>query len=144
MTTVKIVDALKSYLKTYSGIGSSGVVMVDFLSGQPTEYAISPQPGPVIVRECIDGRSERQFAFALQMMAYTADDAARIANNGFLEAVATWFESQTKAGTFPTLNSNQHPTKMEATTQPFLFQAGESGASVYQMTCVLLYDQDAP
>jgi hypothetical protein len=77
-------------------------------------------------------------------MALTADDATRITNSGFFEALSDWMESQTEAGTFPTLNSNQHPTKIEATTQPFLFQNGESESAIYQMTCRLSYDQDKP
>lgn len=142
MTT--ILSAIKTYIKTYSGIGANGVVMVDHLSGNPNEYAIIPQPGEKIVTEFISGSSDRQFPFALQMMAYTADDATRMANNGFFEAVSDWFESQTNAGTFPTLNSNQHPTKIEATATPFLYQEGESDISVYQMSCALLYHQDKP
>ncbi|RPJ29447.1 MAG: hypothetical protein EHM33_00950 [Chloroflexi bacterium] len=144
MTTVVISEAVKTYLKTYSGIGSSAVVLVDYLSGNPSEYAVSQQPGTVVLETYLTGATERQFNFALQMMAYTADDAARIANSGFFEGVAAWLESQSEAGTFPTLNTNQHPTDIRATGQPFLYQQGESETAIYQMNCALLYDQDAP
>jgi len=142
MTT--IINALKTYIKTYSGIGASGVVMVDFLSGVPDEFAISPQPSNKIVEQYIDGRSVRQFSFAFQMMASTADEAKRLTNNGFYEGISDWFESQTIAGTLPTLNSNQHPTLIEALSQPALFQQGESNTGIYSMQCRLEYDQDKP
>lgn len=142
MTT--ILEAVKTYIKTYTGIGSDGVLLADYLSGEVGEFAISPQPGAKIVESYIEGGSVRQFTFALQMMAMTADEATRLVNEGFFEGVADWFESQTIAGTLPTLNNNQHPTLIEATSQPFLYQQGESEVAIYQMTCRLQYDQDAP
>jgi hypothetical protein len=142
--TTTIIAALKTYIQTYSGIGASGVLMVDFLSGNPGEFCISPQPGEKIITRYVDNSSLRQFPFAFQMMAYSADEATRMANNGFYEGISDWFESQTLAGTLPTLNTNQHPALIEATSQPFLFQQGESGTAVYQMNCRLEYDQDKP
>lgn len=141
--TITIIAALKTYIKTYSGM-SDGLVLVDALSGNDTEYAIVPLPGNKIIEEYIDGGSLRQFPFALQMMALTPDDATRIENQGFFEGVSDWFESQTKSGTFPTLNSNQHPEEIEATSQPFLYQQGESETAIYQLSCALTYKQDAP
>jgi hypothetical protein len=142
--TTTILAALNTYIKTYPAIGSSGVVMVDYLSGNPNEFAISPQPGNKIVEKFIDGGSTREFPFAFQMMAYTADEATRLANSGFYEALSDWFESQTEAGILPTLNANQTPLTIEAISQPFLFQQGESEIAIYQMTCKLTYEQAKP
>jgi hypothetical protein len=144
--TTTILAALQTYIKTYSGIGSNGIVLVDALNGNPNEFSISPQPGVRIIETDIAGGSTRQFNFALQMIALTADDATRLANSGFFEGVADWFESQTLAGVFTglTLNSNQHPTIIEAVSQPFLYQQGESETAIYQMTCRIEYDQDKP
>jgi hypothetical protein len=142
MTTIIILEALKTFIKTYSGIGANGVVLADYLSGKPNEFAISPQPGNKIVEKYINGGSVRQFSFALQMTVFTADEAVRITNNGFYEGISDWFESQTLAGTLPTLNTNQHPTLIEALSQPALFQQGESETGIYSMQCRLEYDQD--
>ena len=142
--TTTVLAALQTYIKTYSGIGSSTAVMVDYLDDTPNAFAISPQPGNPIVEKYINGASVRQFSFAFQMMVFTVDDAVRLTNNGFYEGISAWFESQTLAGTLPTLNNNQHPTVIEATSQPALFQQGESGTGIYSMQCRLEYDQDAP
>ncbi len=141
--TTTIIAALKTYIKTYSGV-SGGLVLVDALTGNTNEYAIVPLPGSKLIEGYVDGGSLRQFPFALQMMAYTADDIARIENNGFFEGVSDWLESQTNNDTLPTLNSNQHPERIESTSQPFLYQQGESETAIYQMSCNLIYKQDKP
>jgi hypothetical protein len=142
MTT--ILDAVKTYIKTYGSLDSNAAVLVDYLGQSPTQYAIVPVPGTKILEKYIDGGSRREFPFSFQSMESTANELERIANNGFFEAFADWLESQTNANVLPTLNANQHPTIIEATGWGYLFQQGESDTGIYSIQCRLEYEQDRP
>jgi len=141
MATPSNIAAVQDYIEAYSGLAANAPVWVDFLGPNPTEYAIVPLPGRVIVEEYINGGSSREFAFAFQSVESTADDLNRLASSGFYEAFSEWLESQTEAGAFPTLASGRTPEKIEAVGQGFLFRQGESSTGVYQITCKLTYEQ---
>jgi len=144
MTVTTIIDAVQTYLKTYSGLASGAPVWVDFLGQSPTEYGIIPLPGARIVETYIDGSSIREFPFAFQSTESTADDLERFENNGFYETFADWLESQTLAGALPTMESGKTAEKIEALGWGFLFQQGESQTGIYQIQCKLTYKQNAP
>jgi len=116
---------------------------VDYLGQNPTEYSIVPLAGARIIEKYLDGGSLREFPFAFQAMLYTADDATRLENNGFFEAFSDWLDSQTEAGTLPTLASGKTPIKIEALGWGYLFQEGESGTGIYNVQCRLEYEQAA-
>jgi len=139
-----IIDAVKTYIKTYGSLDSNAAVLVDFLGNTPTQYAINPLPGAKVIESYITGASLREFPFSFQSMESTADELERLSNNGFFEAFSDWLESQTLAETFPTLNANQHPILIEATSWGYLFQQGESDTGIYSIQCRLQYEQDAP
>ena len=142
--TTTIIAALETYIKTYTNLKSGAPVLTDFLNKNPTQYSIVPQGGERVTEWNIDYSSEREYAFAFQSMFSTADEADRLANNGFYEVLADWFDSQTQAGTLPTLNSNQHPVAIQTTSWGFLFDQSESTTGVYQILCKLIFDQDKP
>ena len=135
-----ILSAIQTYIKTYSAV-SGAAVLVDFLASSPTQYAISPMPGTRIVESYINGGSLREFPFAFQSMESTADDLERLENIGFYEAFADWLETQSLAGTLPTLGAKQTAEKIEALNWAYLYEQGESSTGVYQITCKLTYTQ---
>lgn len=139
MTT--IISALRTYLLTYSALKTGAPLWVDYLGPTPTQYAIVPLAGPIILEAYIDGGSSRAFPFAFQSMESTADDLVRLENNGFYEAFQAWLASQTLAGSLPTLDTGMTPTAIEATGWSYLFEEGESDTGIYQIQCRLLYDQ---
>ena len=94
-----------------------------------------------IVESYINGGSLREFPFAFQSMASTADDLERLQNIGFYEAFADWLETQSLAGTLPTLGAKQTAEKIEALNWAYLYEQGESSTGVYQITCKLTYTQ---
>jgi len=142
--TTTIIAALETYLKTYTSLKSGAPVLTDFLSKNPTQYSVVPQGGERVTEYNIDYSSEREYAFAIQSMESTADELNRLANSGFYESLADWFEQQTQNGNLPTLNSNQHPVAIQATSWGFLFEQSESTTGIYQVTAKLIFDQDAP
>ena len=137
-----IISAVKTYLLTYSNLKANAPMWVDFLGPIPTEYVIIPLPGTKIIEQYLDGSSLREFPFAFQSMESTADELERLDNNGFYEALSDWFETQTEAGSFPTLASGKTATKIEALSWAFLYEQGQSSTGVYQIQCKLTYQQD--
>jgi hypothetical protein len=136
-----VLTALKTYLATYNGLESGAPLSVDFLGARPTGYAIIPLPGAKIIEKYLDGGSLREFPFAIQSMFSTVDEAERLENSGFYEALSDWFETQTLADTLPTLASGKTATIIEALGWGFLYEQGQSDTGVYQISCKLTYEQ---
>ncbi len=136
---MSIISGIQAFIKTYTGLSNIGV-WIDKV-GPDIEVGIIPIPGSRVVEENIDGSSTREYPFALQTCALTADDAARLDNSEFFEEFSDWLESQTLAGTFPTLGSKQTATKIETTSSGALYEQGDSGIAIYQIICKLTYEQ---
>lgn len=141
---MSIIDDVRTYMATYSGLVSGAGLFVDHLPKEPTQYAVMPLPGGGITEHYLDNSSRREFLFAFQSMESTADDPQRIANHAFLESLSEWLEAQNKAGTLPTLDTGKTAEEIEAVGQPILFENGESGTGIYQLQCRLSYAQVAP
>lgn len=140
---MSLISAIQTYIKTYTGLTANSPVWVNYLNDRPTAYSIVPQPGGRILEAYIDGSSWREFPFAFQIVKSTADDAARLDNIGFAESFADWLDAQTKAGTLPTLATGKTPYSIEAASWGFLFEQGDSGTGIYQISCRLVYEQTA-
>jgi len=138
---MSIISGLRTYLASYSGLVSGAPLWVDTLGQLATEYAINPIAGERILESYIDGSSLREYPFAFQSTESTADNLERIETLGFYEAFADWLETQSEAGTLPTLGTKQTAEKIEALGWGFLFSPGESGTGIYQIQCKLTYQQ---
>lgn len=138
---MSIISAVKTYLATYTGLMSGAPIWVDYLGKTPTEYAVIPLAGTRIVERYIYGGSLREFPFAFQSTESTADELERLENNGFYEAFSDWLESQSLAGTLPTLATKQTATEIQALGWGFLYEQGQSGTGIYQIQCKLTYEQ---
>jgi hypothetical protein len=141
---MSILSDLKTYLLTYSSLKSGAPIWVNFLGEKPTQYEIVPLPGTKIVQWYLDDGSLREFPFAFQSAESTADELERIESIGFYEAFADWLESQTEAGTLPTLTGSPTRTALsiEALSWAFLYEQGQSQTGIYQIQCKLTYEQE--
>jgi len=137
-----ILDDLKTYLETYPALVANAPLNIDTLGKTPTEYSIVPTPGTKILERYINNGSLREYSFALQSMEYTADNLARLENNGFYETFAEWLEDQNDAGILPTLDAGKTAETIEALGHGSLFEFGESSTGIYQIQCRLVYEQD--
>jgi hypothetical protein len=115
---------------------------VDFLGPVPVEYSVVPLPGTRVSVTYIDGSTQRAYPFALQFSGITAADAARLAAEEWAEAFAAWLDSQTKAGTLPTLGTGQTSESIEAVTWGYLNEQGQSDTAIYLISCQLIYEQE--
>lgn len=141
---MSIISALKTYIATYSGLETGAPLLIDVLGKEPTQYAIVPIPGARVAEWYINGGSKREYPFAIQSMEANADDATRTAINEFYEDFADWLESQTLAGTLPTLAAGKTAEEVTALGWGFLQEFGESGVGIYQIQAKLTYEQAAP
>jgi hypothetical protein len=139
---MSIIQSVRTYLATYTGLKTGAPLWVDFLGNNPSEYAVIPLAGSKVIESYINGSSQREFPFAFQSMESTADDLERLENSGFFETFADWLETQSEAGTLPTLGTGQTSELIEATGWGYLYEQGNSDTGVYQIQCRLVYDQD--
>lgn len=135
-----ILDALQKFHIAYVPLENK-LVSVEKMMDNPENFSIAPLPGTRILEEYINGGSVREYSFIFQATFWTADDAARLANNEFFETYAGWLEQKTEAGQLPELPTGQTAVKLEALTTAFLLEEGESDTGVYQITCRLEYEQ---
>lgn len=143
MTT--IIAALQGWMGELPQLAPESPLFVDHVdsTGRLPQYAIVPLPGTTIVERYVDGSSARQYLFALQLAAPTADDQARLANSGFREEIADEFERRTVDGDLPDLGEHRVAEALEAVDGGFLLEQGESDSAIYQITCRLEYYQEA-
>lgn len=138
-----VLEGVKTFIKTYEGL-TTELVLVNSLNDIPVAFSIVPLPGAKILETYLDDSTLREYPFALQAAFYTADEAQRISNYDFYDGFSLWIETQNNAGTLPTLPTDMTAEKIEITDLPILFEQGESETGVYQITCKLTYNQDAP
>jgi hypothetical protein len=140
---MSIINAIKNYLKTFSGLPENAPIWVNFLGPSPsnTEYAVVPLAGAKVVESYIDGSSLREFPFAFQSMESTADDLERLETAGFYEAFADWLEQQTNNGVFPSLGTGKKAVSIKAVGWAYLYEQGNSDTGIYQIQCKLTYEQ---
>lgn len=136
-----IVSALRDYIMAYAGLAANAPVWVNYLGPAPTEYAIVPLAGGKILDRYLNGGSVREFPFALQSTESIADNQTRLATDEFYEAFSDWLEQQTEVDILPDLGAGKTALSLEAVNWGILFEQGESGTGIYQLTCLLTYEQ---
>jgi hypothetical protein len=142
MAVDSIIAGLKAFILTWDELADGRPLWVDYMGVNPKGYSIVPQPGNKILSEDILGGSEREYLFALQSSESTSDDLERIASVEFFEAFGLWLEAKTKAGEFPEMPSNMHPTLIETVQWAYFSEEGQSETGVYMVQCRIEYDQD--
>lgn len=139
---MSIISAIRTYLKTYTGLKTGAPVWVDYLGPIPTEYAVIPLAGEKIIEKYLNGGSLREYPFAFQSMESTADDLERLETQGFYESFSDWLETQTEAETLPSLGDKKQATAIKALGWAYLYEQGQSDTGIYQVQCKLVYEQE--
>lgn len=137
-----ILSAIKTFIATYPSLDSGAPLTSDSVGASPVWYGVYPVSGNPVVETYIDGRKRKQFPFAFQSVEYTADELERLDNISFFEGFSEWLESQSNAGTLPTLGSGKTPELIEITSWAYLYQQGASDTGIYQILGRLVYEQD--
>lgn len=140
---MSILSAVKAFIATYPNLDSGRPLTSDHLGASPVWYSISPVSGNPVIETDILGNKKKQFPFAFRSMEYTADELERLDNIAFFETFQEWLDTQTEAGTLPTMAAGKTPESIEAIDWGYLYEYGQSETGVYQIMCRLVYWQDA-
>jgi len=140
---MSIISSLKTYIATCPSLGTDPLLSINYLDQGKTNYSIVPLPGARIIETDLVGNTVREYPFAFQSMESTAAELERLENSGFYEDFADWLETQTLAEIFPSMGTGKTPTKIEATVGGSLYEQGNTDTGIYQIQCLLAYDQDA-
>ena len=139
-----IIEAVKNFILQCPHLDELKKVNVDFLPSDPDTYSIEEEPTEVVLREFIDGSSERQFVFVFaSRMRWNEEIINNIQNSGFFEKFQEWLEECTELEKFPLLDKGMSAYKIEAMSNGYLFDvSGNSEYARYQIQCRLLYDKE--
>lgn len=138
---MSIIDAVQTFVETYSGIGANEPVQINQLDNVPDGYSIVPVGGGGVINTFINGTEVIEFPFVLQSAKSTMDDPNRLENIAFCEAFTIWMKAQDQAENYPTLGTGETPIEIETLGWGFLFEQGKSGVGVYQIQCRLEYEK---
>ena len=136
------VDAIRDWFRECPAILKRNRFGIDYLSADPTEYAVYMSPSSltsfvdVTGEVCVKSVQEINFIFASREK-HTSDVLQALANHGFYDSVINWIIAQNKNKNFPEIADGSVISVMPSMTQ-YLFEAG-SNSGRYQISCKLKY-----
>ena len=136
------VEAIRDWFRSCPVLQKGNRFGVDYLSADPTEYAIYMSPSTIssfvdVTGEvCIRPVQEISFIFASREK-HSSDVLQSLANHGFYDAVIAWIIEQNKVKNFPALSDGVVISVLPSLTQ-YLFEAGANSGR-YQISCKLKY-----
>lgn len=138
-----MIDSIRDYIATCPYLKEFVEINVDYLVDKVVAYSVNPSVGfNPIVNEDILGNQERQFLFTFDSKLYWNSEVQNnIDNSKFYEDFSNWLEENNKKGIFPTLSSGEHPTKIQALTNGYVFQTN-SDEAIYRIQCRLEYTKE--
>lgn len=135
-------DALRNWFRKCPHIMNGNRFGVDYLSADPTEYAIYMSPSTLASGVDITGEvfvnpiQELTFVFASREK-HSSDVLQSLANHGFYDSVINWIIQQNKTKSFPDIDCGTVISIMPSLTQ-YLFEAGANSGR-YQISCKMKY-----
>lgn len=145
MPELNNIEQLRAWFRTCPAIESGNRFRVDYLSENPTEYAIYAVPSAINYKENVLGEEiplpiqTLNFIFASKE-SYGADVQQNLANLGFYDAVVTWILEQNALRNFPTVNEGRVKSIVPTLTA-YPAQIGSSAAK-YQIQLKLTYRRE--
>ena len=139
-----IIECIQEYFKQCPYLNDLDI-NIDFLDSEEECYSIEEVPSTIILKEYIDGSSERQcqFVFASRVFFGTLENQQNINNLHLFEKIANWLESNTQNDVLPKLNKNQTPTSIKAMSSGYLYGTDSSSQYArYQIQCQLIYEEE--
>lgn len=145
MPELNNIEQLRAWFRTCPAIESGNRFRVDYLSENPTEYAIYAVPSAINYKENVLGEEiplpiqTLNFIFASKE-SYGADVQQNLANLGFYDAVVAWILEQNALRNFPTINEGRVKSIVPTLTA-YPAQIGSSAAK-YQIQLKLTYRRE--
>lgn len=139
-----IIECIKDYFNDCPYLNDLDI-NIDYLGDDAECYSIEEVPASIILKEYIDGSSERQcvFVFASRVFFGSVENRKNIDNLHLFEKIANWLESNTKNGILPKLNDKQKATSIKARSSGYLYGTDSSSQYArYQIQCQLIYEEE--
>lgn len=122
---------------------SGGVFRVNALGDQPIEYNIETGVFTPVLKQYVNGDSERQYQFNfVSREFYSMDRIQNIQSSEFYEKFADWVEAQDKAGNFPKLPEGCEPQSLSVLSSGYIMDALMRNAR-YQIQLRLIFYKEA-
>ena len=100
---MSIIEAVRKYLQTCPLL-KGGTLNVDFLPPEAATYSVDVVPVKPVLKEYMDGSSQRQFLFVLATRTYYGEFVRQQLDNlCFFEEFAEWLDKQNRTRSFPNL-----------------------------------------
>lgn len=112
---------------------------LDALASEPMEYAIEVGIFDPIVRQYVNGDSQRQFQFNFTSREYySMDRIQNLENSAFYEQFAEWVEMQDRTENYPEMPEGCDPFSLEILSPGYVFSSDARSAR-YQIQLALNY-----
>ena len=116
-----------------------GAFRVNALGDQAVEYTIETGIFTPVIRQYVNGDSERQYQFNFSSREYySMDRIQNIQSSEFYEQFADWVEEQDRLGNFPELPEGCYPQSLAVLSSGHIFGATPHTAR-YQIQLRLTY-----
>lgn len=142
MPTINNVEHLRRWFRECPALSANNRFRVDYLTEEPTEYALFSVPTTINYRENVLGESiptdiqTLNFIFASKE-AFGADEQQNIANYGFFQDVVDWIIMQNTTRNLPRINEGRVLSVAPTLTQ-YVSEAGANSAK-YQIQLKMAY-----
>lgn len=143
-----IIESVREYILKCPYLEDLAKVNVNFLPKDTNNYSIEEVPSQTgkgnIVKEYLDGSSEREFNFVFAcIFDYSEDLQINIENSGFFENFQEWIEENNLNDVYPKLKEGLEPFSIAVTTTGYLFYVPEKmDRAIYQIQLKLLYEKE--
>ncbi|MBQ5686887.1 MAG: chloramphenicol resistance protein [Ruminococcus sp.] len=135
-----LIDCVRDFVMQYPNL-KEGVLGVDFLGDNATEYCVEVVPCTPVFRQYTDGDCLKQFLFIFASREwFSADVVQNTENLAFYEDFGQWIREQNLSGNLPDLDGRE-PFSIEVMTGGYAFDA-DSNTARYQMQLRLIYHEE--
>ena len=131
------IKAIQDYLLSYQALEDDRPVWVEMLGEEPLSYTVFLVPGKQVTED-IMGNKTVSYPFGFGAMEVIADNSALVTAE-FYETFADWLDTQTEAGTLPSLDSGKTALSIEALDTATIIERAEK-TGVFQILCRLIYE----
>jgi len=135
-----MIENVRTYIATCPYLDTYTAVNVEYLVDKVKAYSLNESASydPIITTDII-GNQTKQFLFTFDTKFYWNEEIQNNINNSeFYETFSNWLENNGKGGLFPTLETGETPTKIEALTNGYILSTSGDQA-IYRIQCRLEY-----
>ncbi len=137
-----IIKAIRDYFKKCPLL-KSGKINVNYLGEEPIRYTIDAVPAAPIIKQYVDGGSQRQYVFVFASRDYYSPNVLEnLETQTFYDEFAAWIEAQNDARNYPVLPDEKYEAlAVQVLTSGYAFDATTRNAR-FQIQCRLVYKKE--